>query len=139
MPRRGDCPGESVYDRGSVRVEGTGATEAAAFAAMRALLPGAKIAADNESGVAFRAALVVGDAACKPGVPPCDPCTAVFLVPPLTGPWEGAVSTPGLNPLWLARGGYKWKVIVDCQCPVVAVAGVEEEPMVAPPPEQGKA
>lgn len=120
MPRRGDCPGESVYDKGKVRVEAVGPTEQAAFNAMRALLPQAKIDAEAEQTAAFRAALVVGDAACKPGVAPCDPCTAVFWGPPLTGPWEGSITQADNS--FLARGGYKWELKVDCECPVVVVA-----------------
>lgn len=82
-----------------------------------ALLPQAKLDAEAASAAAFRAALLVGDAACKPGVPPCDPCTAIFLVPPMGGPWTAVGTGPAIQPRWLARGGYNWKVLVDCECP----------------------
>jgi len=118
MPRLGDCPGESVYDKGKVWVEAVAATEAAAFAAMRALLPQAKLDADAEQLVAYKAALVVGDAACKPGVAPCDPCKAIFWSNPLIGPWEGAITQ--VNNTFIARGGYKWEVMLECECPAIA-------------------
>ena len=120
MPRLGDCPGISVYDKGKVRVEAVAATEAAAFAAMRALLPQAKRDADAAQLAAYRAALVVGDAGCKPGVAPCDPCTAIYSSSPLSGPWEGSITQA--DNTFLARGGYKWEVLVECECPVVAIA-----------------
>ena len=47
----------------------------------------------------------------------------------LIGPWEGSITqADGTS---LARGGYKWEVIVDCECPPVAVAkGVEDEELI---------
>ncbi|MCJ8328578.1 MAG: hypothetical protein HRT89_00790 [Lentisphaeria bacterium] len=114
MPNPGKCPGESVFNKGKVRVQAVAATEAAAFAAMQLLLPQAKIDAETAQTAAYRAALAVGDAGCKPGVAPCDPCSAIYLGQ-VIGPWEGAITQA--DNTFLARGGYKWEVLVICECP----------------------
>jgi hypothetical protein len=125
MPTLGDCPGESVYDRGSVRVLAQGATQQAAETARDLQMDQAKQDALDAQTDSFQAALVVGDAACKPGQPPCDPCTAVFWGPPLSGPWRAAGTLH--DGVWKARGGYKWKLMVECECPPVVVAGKKKD------------
>ena len=102
VPRRGACPGESIYDKGSVWVQGQGATQADAENVRDAQMAQAKQDALDEQTASFRAALAVGDAACKPGVPPCDPCSAVFWGPPLNGPWRASATLH--HGVWKARG-----------------------------------
>ena len=121
MARLCDCPGESVYEKGKVRVEAKAGTEAAAMAAMEAKLPKAKTDAEAALDAAHGAAIAVGDAACKPEFPPCK---AVFRKE-IEGPWK---AVGALDPYtdWLARGGYNWKVIVECEVPPVAVAVKDE-------------
>lgn len=122
MAKLCDCPGQSVYEKGKVRVEAKAATEAAAMAAMEAQLPQAKKDAETAQTAAYRAALAVSDAACKPKVPPCK---AIFWGPPVEGPWK-AVGAQAPYTLWLARGGYNWKVMVECEVLPVAVAVKDE-------------
>ncbi len=109
MARLCDCPGESVYEKGKVRVEAWADTEDAAMAAMEAQLPQAKTDAETAQTAAYQAALAVDDAACKPKVPPCK---AIFWGSLVEGPWK-AVGAMAPYTRWLARGGYNWKVMVD--------------------------
>lgn len=115
MTSRGKCPEDShVFDKGEVRVMARAATEEAAFAAMRALLPQAKIEAEKNATDAYRAALVVGNAGCKPGTPPCEQCNAIYWRPAMRE-WQGAGSHS--EELFRAKGGYYWTVLVACECP----------------------
>ncbi len=117
-----DCEGNTVYEKGKARVEAWADTEDAAMAAMEALLPQAKKAAEAAQTDAYTAALVVGDAACEPKVPPC---MAVFQGIVDKQPWKAVGAVAPYN-RWLARGGYNWKVILECEIPPVAVAVKDE-------------
>ena len=89
---------------------------------MEAQLPQAKIDAETAQTAAYRAALAAGDAACKPNEPACK---AIFWGPPVEGPWKAVGAMAPYN-RWLARGGYNWKVMVECELPAVAVAAKDE-------------
>ena len=120
MPTEADCPGTGIYDWGyGPRVQAWRPTEAAAFAAMQAQLPVALAGALVQQQAALNAAMAVGAGACNPGQPPCQQCEAWFRAPAPGAPWTAVGAIDPFNN-WLARGGYKWTVEVDCRCPPVA-------------------
>jgi hypothetical protein len=143
MPKKCDCPDTLVYDRGTITVKAVRPTRQAALNAMRAQLPFAKTLAEKAQTDAYRAALLVGDAACKPGKAG-EKCTALFWGPPLWGPGETVGPLPPKNKVWLARGDYRWKVMVECELPkplklpiieclfAVVAEGIEAEVLLEP-------
>lgn len=84
MPNLGDCPGETLYERGrSAVAEHQAGTRQQAWNGMLAQLNGnIKTAAEADQTRSYQAALALGDGACKPGVPPCDPCDATPVALP---------------------------------------------------------
>jgi hypothetical protein len=133
MARRGDCPGTTRIDKGSVYAEGAGNSARAALAQMRTRIQAAKRRAEQDGQAAFRAAVQRGNDGCNPGGPPCPgkACEAAYDWT-VSERYSTAVINLPPDPNWTARGYWTWRVFVTCRCPEEVLAAIaidfDEEP-----------